>query len=59
MGRRPCRWATPSGRAQTFINKGVNGRWRDTLSVLESAVYEQRAMAELGEPCVRWLATGA
>jgi aryl sulfotransferase len=47
------------GGAQTFINKGVNGRWRDTLSPEESAAYSQRAVAELGKDCAHWLATGA
>jgi aryl sulfotransferase len=47
------------GGAQTFINKGVNGRWRDTLSAEESAAYRSRAVAELGEDCARWLETGA
>jgi aryl sulfotransferase len=46
------------GGAETFINKGTNGRWRDTLSAAESAAYEQRAVAELGEACAAWLATG-
>ncbi len=46
------------GGAETFINKGVNGRWRDILSAEESAAYEKRAAAELGGPCARWLATG-
>ena len=46
------------GGAETFINQGKNGRWRDTLSQKESAAYEQRAIAELGEPCAKWLATG-
>ncbi len=46
------------GGAETFINKGTNGRWRDTLSQQESATYESRAIAELGEACARWLATG-
>jgi aryl sulfotransferase len=46
------------GGAQTFINKGVNGRWRDTLSAEESAAYQSRAVAELGEACAHWLATG-
>ncbi|HKB96439.1 MAG TPA: sulfotransferase domain-containing protein, partial [Rhizomicrobium sp.] len=46
------------GGAQTFINKGVNGRWRDSLSAEESAAYQSRAVAELGEACAHWLATG-
>jgi aryl sulfotransferase len=44
--------------AEVFIHRGVNGRWMDTLSEEESAAYEQRAEAELGEECSRWLATG-
>ncbi|MEE8454405.1 MAG: sulfotransferase domain-containing protein [Limibaculum sp.] len=46
------------GGAQTFIHKGVNGRWRNMLSPEQSAAYETRALAELGEDCARWLATG-
>jgi aryl sulfotransferase len=44
--------------AETFIHKGVNGRWADTLTAEESAAYEARAVAELGPDCARWLATG-
>ncbi len=44
--------------AQVFINKGVNGRWRDTLSPAESAEYEARSVTELGRECAHWLATG-
>lgn len=46
------------GGAQSFIHKGRNGRWKDTLSAEESAAYEARARQELGEDCARWLATG-
>lgn len=46
------------GGAETFINKGVNGRWTDTLMAEESAEYEARAVAELGAMCTRWLASG-
>jgi aryl sulfotransferase len=42
--------------AEVFINKGVNGRWGDTLSAEESAAYEQRATDELGAECAAWLA---
>ena len=45
--------------ADVFINKGVNGRWNDTLSPEESAEYDQRSRAELGDACARWLAAGA
>lgn len=43
------------GGAETFINKGTNGRWRDVLTADDSARYEARATAELGEDCARWL----
>lgn len=46
------------GGAETFINKGNNGRWRDTLSEADCAAYERRAIAELGKDCAAWLATG-
>ncbi len=46
------------GGAEVFINKGVNGRWRDTLTADESAEYEARTMRELGPECARWLAHG-
>ena len=46
------------GGAETFINMGVNGRWRDVLPGDAVAAYEVRAVAELGADCARWLATG-
>lgn len=46
------------GGAEVFINKGVNGRWADTLTAGESAEYEARAASELGPACARWLASG-
>lgn len=42
----------------TFINKGVNGRWRDRLTAEEVAAYDSRAEDELGHACARWLAEG-
>jgi aryl sulfotransferase len=47
------------GGAQTFINKGTNGRWRDVLTAEDVARYERTAREELGEACAAWLATGA
>ena len=44
--------------AKVFINKGVNGRWTETLPEEDSEAYERRAVEELGEACARWLATG-
>jgi len=46
------------GGAEVFINKGVNGRWRDTLTTDESVEYEARTVRELGPECARWLAYG-
>ncbi len=54
--------ATPLGGdfwdagAETFINKGTNGRWQEILSAEDSADYESRAITELGEECAAWLA---
>jgi aryl sulfotransferase len=46
------------GGAETFINKGSNGRWRDRLTAEEVEAYERRAVQELGPDCARWLAEG-
>lgn len=46
------------GGAETFINKGVNGRWRGTLTADDAAAYEARAVHELGSECAHWLAGG-
>ena len=55
----PLGGAIFEGGARSFINKGVNGRWRDVLTAEDKAAYERRALAELGPDCARWLATGA
>jgi len=47
------------GGAETFINKGTNGRWRDTLTAEDCAAYEATARRELGEECAAWLAHGS
>ena len=44
--------------AQTFINKGTNGRWRDSLNAADIAAYEAKADAELGPECSHWLEHG-
>ncbi|HEX4080295.1 MAG TPA: sulfotransferase domain-containing protein [Rhizomicrobium sp.] len=46
------------GGAETFINKGSNGRWRDVLTEEDIARYEAMAVARLGAACAGWLATG-
>ena len=55
----PMRGERWKGGARTFIHKGTNGRWRDTLSKVEVAAYEARAVAELGPECAKWLAQGS
>lgn len=54
----PLNGALWTGGAKTFINKGTNGRWRDTLTPDDIATYDARALAELGEDCAHWLARG-
>ncbi len=46
------------GGAKTFINKGVNGRWKDMLTEEDSQKYENMAAEKLPEGCAHWLATG-
>jgi len=46
------------GGAQTFINKGTNGRWRDVLSEEELALYELACEKELSADCRHWLENG-
>jgi aryl sulfotransferase len=46
------------GGAATFIHKGTNGRWRDTLTAEDCARYERMAAERLGEPRARWLSPG-
>jgi len=54
----PVAGAFWDGGAQTFINKGKTGRWRDILSSEESQKFEALAREKLGEACAHWLATG-
>jgi aryl sulfotransferase len=55
----PLGGAMWKGGGQTFINRGVNGRWSDALSAEEIAAYDRKAVAELGPECAAWLAHGA
>ena len=58
MGSAPLGGAIWERGADTFINKGANGRWRDVLTPADSLAYEQMAVEKLGADCARWLATG-
>ena len=46
------------GGAQTFIHKGVNGRWRDTLTPAEIGEYVRISREQLGYSCAAWLESG-
>ena len=54
----PLGGALWEGGAETFINKGTNGRWQGQLTAADVAAYEARALAELGPDCATWLASG-
>jgi aryl sulfotransferase len=54
----PLNGAIWKGGGETFIHKGTNGRWRDTLNAEESARYERMAVFELGHDCAAWLKDG-
>jgi aryl sulfotransferase len=46
------------GGAETFINKGTNGRWRETLSAAEIEKCDLIAAGELPADCRAWLCRG-
>jgi aryl sulfotransferase len=46
------------GGAQTFINKGTNGRWREVLTDDDLALYSAAAARELTPDCADWLENG-
>ena len=50
--------ATWKGGADTFLNKGTNGRWRDVLSPRELALYDAACERSLSPDCRAWLETG-
>ena len=46
------------GGAKTFMNKGMNGRWKDVLLPEDIEQYEHVAREKLGVDCAYWLSTG-
>lgn len=46
------------GGAKTFMNKGVNGRWREVLSEAEVEQYEEVCSSALTPECKQWLEHG-
>ena len=45
-------------KGESFMNRGVNGRWRDVLSPDEVARADEVAAIHLTPDCARWLKTG-
>lgn len=54
----PLAERTWEGGGETFIHRGTNGRWSETLTAAEVAEYEERSRRELGAECAHWLETG-
>ena len=54
----PLGGALWEGGAETFINKGTNGRWKGMLTPADVEAYKTRAIKELGPECAAWLAGG-
>jgi len=46
------------GGADTFMNSGTNGRWREVLSEAELAQYDAAVERGLTPDCAQWLAMG-
>jgi aryl sulfotransferase len=46
------------GGAQTFMNKGTNGRWRDVLTEDDITLYHAAVARELTPDCAEWLENG-
>lgn len=45
--------------AKSFVHKGTNCRWKESLSAEDCQQYEERAVKELGEECANWLKNGS
>lgn len=54
----PLNGALWEGGADTFLHKGTNGRWTSMLTPDDVKRYEAEAVAQLGDACAKWLATG-
>lgn len=46
------------GGADTFVNKGTNGRWRSVLNDADLQAYDRTAARTLSPDCRAWLETG-
>jgi aryl sulfotransferase len=47
-----------TGGGETFVHKGTNGRWKETLSSQEVALADEAAERNLPRACAHWLTTG-
>lgn len=54
----PAGGAMWRGGAASFLHRGEAGRWRELLGPQQGADYAERALAELGTDCARWLECG-
>jgi aryl sulfotransferase len=45
--------------AEVFVDKGVNGRWTETLTREDCAAYHALAESNLGSECSRCLTEGS
>ncbi len=54
----PLEGAFWEGGIQTFVHKGTNGQWQDSLTAKDVTQYEETALGKLGQSCAHWLATG-
>jgi aryl sulfotransferase len=46
------------GGAQSFVNKGTNGRWKDVLTEEQLAQYDAKVKEKLSPECAAWLENG-
>ena len=46
------------GGAQTFMNKGINGRWKNVLVPEDLSLYHESASRILSPSCQQWLENG-
>lgn len=55
----PLRGAVFEGGAETFINKGTNGRWKGVLSEEQLKKYDEKVKASMTPEAAAWMENGA
>jgi aryl sulfotransferase len=48
-----------TGGAQSFVNKGTNGRWKDVLTPEQLSKYDDKVNEKFSEECALWIAGGS